>query len=207
VTATNRTSYHHGDLRNALTDAATELAIAGGPEAVVLREAARHVGVSATAAYRHFSGHAELVHAVKERALARLAESMHAELDKLEPTGDPGADASERLLALGRGYLRFADAQPGLYRIAFDHRDREVRPGNPHVESQDAAYMLLSGAVEDLVGAGVLPESRRPYTETVIWSVVHGLAMLMQDGPLREMPESGRVAAFERAGQMILRGI
>jgi AcrR family transcriptional regulator len=206
VTATNRTSYHHGDLRNALTDAATELAIAGGPEAVVLREAARHVGVSATAAYRHFAGHAELIHAVKERALARLAASMQAELDKLTPTGDPAADAAQQLLALGRGYLRFADTQSGLFRIAFDDRDREVQV-EKHGPSQDSAYLLLSGAVDDLVSAGVLPESRRPHTETVIWSVVHGLAMLLQDGPLREMPESERVAAFARVGEIILHGI
>lgn len=205
MTATNRTSYHHGDLRNALTDAATELAIAGGPEAVVLREAARHVGVSATAAYRHFSGHAELIHAVKERALALLAESMRAELDELTPTGDPATDAAQRLFAIGRGYLRFAETQKGLFRIAFDHRDREVQV--EHDKSQDAAYLLLSGAVDDLVAAGVLPQSRRPHTETVIWSTVHGLAMLMQDGPLRELPESERAAAFDRVGEIILHGI
>jgi AcrR family transcriptional regulator len=206
VTATNRTSYHHGDLRNALTDAATELAIAGGPEAVVLREAARHVGVSATAAYRHFAGHAELIHAVKERALARLAASMHAELDQLTPTGDPATDAAERLLALGRGYLQFAATQNGLFRIAFDDRDREIQV-EQHEKSQDSAYLLLSGAVDDLVAAGVLPPERRPHTETMIWSTVHGLAMLLQDGPLREMPESERAAAFARVGEIILRGI
>ena len=65
--------YHHGDLANALTAAATELARDGGPEAVVLREAARKVGVSATAAYRHFAGHGDLIHAVKELAQERLA--------------------------------------------------------------------------------------------------------------------------------------
>ena len=48
-----RDRYHHGDLANALTLAATDLAREGGPEAVVLRQAARQVGVSATAAYRH----------------------------------------------------------------------------------------------------------------------------------------------------------
>lgn len=204
VTATSRTSYHHGDLRNALTDAATELAIAGGPEAVVLREVARHVGVSATAAYRHFSGHAELIHAVKERALARLAEAMQAEIDQLRPTGDPVTDASQRLFAVGRGYLQFAQTQRGLFRIAFDHRDEQL---DRHSRSQDAAYQQLSRAVDGLVAAGVLPESRRPHTETVIWATVHGLAMLMQDGPLRELPEAERTAAFQRVGEVILHGI
>ena len=60
-TRVSRASYHHGDLPNALADAATDLARGGGPEAVVLREAARRAGVSAAAAYRHFSGHGELL--------------------------------------------------------------------------------------------------------------------------------------------------
>src|SRR5438477_6156040 len=84
-----RRAYHHGDLANALTSAATELARHGGPEAVVLREAARQVGVSATAAYRHFAGHGQLIHEVKERCQASLTEHMCAELATLPPTPDP----------------------------------------------------------------------------------------------------------------------
>src|SRR3954462_15106324 len=76
----HRGSYHHGDLANALTTAATQLARDGGPEAVVLREAARKVGVSATAAYRHFAGYDDLIHAVKECAQDDLAEAMRTEL-------------------------------------------------------------------------------------------------------------------------------
>ena len=70
TTHVGRAGYHHGDLPNALADAATDLARGGGPEAVVLREAARRVGVSAAAAYRHYVGHCELLQAVKHRALA-----------------------------------------------------------------------------------------------------------------------------------------
>jgi AcrR family transcriptional regulator len=65
-TRVSRAGYHHGDLPNALADAATNLARSGGPEAVVLREAARQVGVSAAAAYRHYVGHGELLAAVKD---------------------------------------------------------------------------------------------------------------------------------------------
>lgn len=72
--------YHHGNLAAALVDAALEMAAEGGPEAVVLREAARRVGVSATAAYRHFAGQADLTEAVKHAALDRLAEHMRRAL-------------------------------------------------------------------------------------------------------------------------------
>src|SRR5215468_7175665 len=116
---TPRGTYHHGDLANALTVAATQLAREGGPEAVVLREAARSVGVSATAAYRHFAGHGDLIHAVKERAQAALADRMRAELAAGEPLDDPGLDALRRLGAIGLGYLSFALTEPGLFRTAF----------------------------------------------------------------------------------------
>src|SRR5215471_21379476 len=96
-----RATYHHGDLANALTVAATQLAREGGPEAVVLREAARTVGVSATAAYRHFAGHGDLMHAVKDRAQESLAASMRAELASEEPRVDPAAEALRRLYAIG----------------------------------------------------------------------------------------------------------
>ena len=68
-----RSTYHHGDLANALAAAAAQLAREGGPDAVVLREAARRVGVSATAAYRHFASHNDLFEEVaKFRAARRL---------------------------------------------------------------------------------------------------------------------------------------
>ncbi|NUR28185.1 MAG: helix-turn-helix transcriptional regulator, partial [Catenulispora sp.] len=85
-----RASYHHGDLRNALMDSAVELARLGGPAAVVLREVARRVGVSATAAYRHFSAADELIDEVKHAALARLAEAIEGTVAAVPTDGDPG---------------------------------------------------------------------------------------------------------------------
>ncbi len=199
-----RDSYHHGDLRNALIDAATELARKGGPEAVVLREAARHVGVSATAAYRHFASHADLIAAVKERSLAALATSMRAELAELEPTGDPRVDATNRLSALGRAYVHFALSNTGLFRTAFFHR--EVIKDKPP-QRTDTAYELLAAAVEGLASAGVLPPERRAHTETAAWAAVHGLSVLMLDGPLRAMPESEREAALNRTVQVVIQGV
>src|SRR5262245_63287958 len=116
--------YHHGDLANALTAAATQMARDGGPEAVVLREAARKVGVSATAAYRHFTGHGELIHAVKECAQDDLADAMRAELAADTALADPKAEVVRRLRAIGTGYLHFAMAEPGLFRTSFTRFDK-----------------------------------------------------------------------------------
>src|SRR5258708_508524 len=71
---TTRTTYHHGDLRNALIESAVELARTEGPDAVVLREVSRRVGVTAAAAYRHFGTLVDLLEEVKDRALVSLAE-------------------------------------------------------------------------------------------------------------------------------------
>src|SRR3954454_1380253 len=69
-------TYHHGDLRAALVQTATELARAEGPDGVVLRETARRVGVSHNAAYRHFTDRTELMSAVASNALGELATAM-----------------------------------------------------------------------------------------------------------------------------------
>ncbi len=83
-----RDTYRHGDLRRALLEAGTELARAGGPDAVVLREATRRAGVAPSAAYRHFANRGALLDAVCLAAQAALAEAMEAELDGL-PNGGP----------------------------------------------------------------------------------------------------------------------
>jgi AcrR family transcriptional regulator len=71
-----RDAYHHGDLRNALVASAVRLIEASGPGAFSLREAAREVGVSANAAYRHFDDKSALITAVAADGFARLAERM-----------------------------------------------------------------------------------------------------------------------------------
>jgi AcrR family transcriptional regulator len=182
-----RSSYHHGDLTNALTGAAIQLARTGGPEAVVLREAARQVGVSATAAYRHFAGHGELMHAVKDQAQAQLAERMQDELAALPVEADTGRDAVRRLRALGAGYVRFALAEPGLFRTAFCHVEFKAMDG-PGIE-EAPAFQMLGEVLDAMVEAGAMPASRRPYAPTAAWSVVHGLAVLLLDGPLADIPD------------------
>src|SRR5690349_25052348 len=78
-----RTTYRHGDLRRALLEAGIALAQAGGPDAVVLREATRRAGVVPNAAYRHFASRLALLQAVRMAALSRLARSIEAKLDTI----------------------------------------------------------------------------------------------------------------------------
>jgi AcrR family transcriptional regulator len=181
---TGKRGYHHGDLRNALVAAAAELAANGGPASVTIRAAAREVGVTPTAAYRHFGGHEELLKAAKDCALEELNAAMHKEIAaRTGKLADPVLNALARLGALGQGYISFARAQPGLFRTVFS-------PGGsvmPQQGEEASPFLALLHALDDLVKVGYLPEEHRPMAELAAWSTVHGLAALL-DGPLRDLP-------------------
>jgi AcrR family transcriptional regulator len=202
-----RATYRHGDLRRALVDAGIALARHGGPNAVVLREATRRAGVVPNAAYRHFRSRDELLQAVRDAALAALAVTMENELAAVRRDDD--ADyARASLRAIGAAYLRFAQTEPGLFRTAFatgpapGEGDRVIAG-----TSGLGPFELLAAALDRLVASGVLPSDRRPAAEYLAWSAVHGLAMLVLDGPLRRMTDAERESVAARLLTMVETGI
>jgi AcrR family transcriptional regulator len=204
-----RATYHHGDLRRALLDAGMDLARDGGPDAVVLREATRRVGVSANAAYRHFADRDALLGEVVSRAQARAADVISAAMDAVPADLAPAPRARARFRAVGVGYLRFAMDEPGLFRTAF-----AVPVDLSRAASADAAgasgrtpFQLLSDSLDDMVEAGVLPEDERPGAELLAWSAVHGLAMLALEGPLRDLPDGAVDELAPRLVRMVDLGL
>jgi AcrR family transcriptional regulator len=185
--ASPRSTYRHGDLRRALLEAGIDLARAGGPDAVVLREATRRAGVAPNAAYRHFANRQALLHAVRAAALSAVARAMEDELAALPSGLVPAEAARASLRAVGTGYLRFAQAETGLFRTAFTASDDLTEP-LPDPERAGSSglnpFELLGAALDKLVAAGLMPPERRPGAEFLAWSAVHGLAMLVIDGPL-----------------------
>ncbi|WP_042382693.1 TetR/AcrR family transcriptional regulator [Streptacidiphilus melanogenes] len=194
-----RARYHHGDLANALSREAVALAREGGPEAVVLREAARRAGVSAAAAYRHFSSHEELLLVAKERGHELLAESLEAAMQ-------PDAGPRERLRALGTAYVGFAEAEPGLFRTAFCHGARELAVG-PEDLGEYRAFRIVSDALDALLAAGLMPAARRPGAEFPAWAALHGLALLTIDGPLAVCDPATRAAMLDATLDLVERGL
>lgn len=184
-----RTTYRHGALREALVDAGVELARSGGPQAVVLREATRRVGVSANAAYRHFADHRALLRAVGVVAMSQLAARMETEQARARPT-DARAAALARLRGVGAGYLRYAREQPGLFRTAFTVNEDVADDLGARGSGGLGPLELLSAALDELVLVGLLPADRRPDAEVLAWSAVHGLAMLLIEGPLRGLDDA-----------------
>jgi AcrR family transcriptional regulator len=204
-----RNTYRHGDLRRALLEAGIELARSGGPDAVVLREATRRAGVVPNAAYRHFVSRQELLQAVRAAALSALALAMEAELARVRRSRTPADHARKCLRAVGTGYLRFARAQPGLFRTAFSAVEAPENDADPAKAGTSGLnpFQLLGAALDRMVDAGALPRARRAGAEYLAWSAVHGLALLVIDGPLRTIDESRAQAVGERLLDMVEKGL
>jgi AcrR family transcriptional regulator len=204
-----RSTYRHGDLRRALIQAGIELARAEGPDAVVLREATRRAGVVPNAAYRHFESRDALLEAVRAACLAELARVMEEEMSRLG-RGRRGKEfARASLRAVGAAYLRFAQAEPGLFRTAFSVSEEII--GKPDPAKAGASglnpFQLLGLALDRLVESGVLPEERRPGAEFLAWSAVHGLSLLAIDGSLRALSAAQVKAIGERLLAMVEKGL
>lgn len=191
--------YHHGDLATALVAAGLELARTHGPAGVVVREVTRRAGVSATAAYRHFADREVLLAAVATACRDQLADAMEAEVADLPPRPSRRR-ATARLLATGAGYIRFAMAEPGLFRTAFAC----TPPGGP--ATTDRAYAVLSGALDDLAATGGLPPARRAHAEIAAWAAVHGAAILLIDGAVGP-PGADPQPVIDRVSAMVINGL
>lgn len=165
--STSKTAYHHGDLREALLAQGLRLIEARDAATLSLREVARAAGVSATAVYRHFPDKRALMAALAEEGLARLYEAQAAAA---------AAAPDNPLEATGRAYVRFALANPALFRVTF------ASPGgSPHDPLDDAAGRLLHENALALTGGSA---AQAKLLAVQAWSLVHGLAMLMLDGRL-----------------------
>lgn len=171
-------TYHHGHLREALLATARELLQESGVEALTLREVARRAGVSTAAPYHHFSDKAQLVHALARQSLEDLDRVSREALHGID-------DTREKLHAIGTAYVLYAVEHPAEFRLMF-------RPemGSPF-DSQDRAgapvYRVLLAVVDELRAHG-FGEGDRFVAATTAWSLVHGLAALLVDGPLQTVP-------------------
>ena len=172
-------------MRSALVEAGVELARSGGPDAVVLREVTRMVGVVPNAAYRHFDDRDALLAAVRDEAVRELARRMADGMDQVRAGAHTPTGARLRLRAVGKAYLEFARTEPGLFETAFTATE------HPMSGAQDEPLPLerLQAALDDLVATGILEPARRPGIEYATWATVHGLAVLLR-GPLRSLPDA-----------------
>lgn len=199
ASAQRRDTYHHGDLKRALTQAALELVQEKGPKGFTLREVARRAGVSAAAPYRHFADKAQLLAAVATLGFVQLHETLDA-------TAAKPVDLTQQVLDMGRAYVRWAVAHPDYYQVMFGTEfDKTEDP--ELLTAGTRAFDDLLDAIVRCQQASLLPAVDPREIAGPTWSLLHGIATLTIGGDLsnvgiREDPE----ALAERALRGLLSG-
>lgn len=187
--------YHHGDLRNALIEAAIPLLEAHGPADLSLREVAKAAGVSHAAPYRHFRD--------KTALLEEIAASGYDTLTKACRTAQRryAGDPSKQLVEAGLGYLMFVVEQPRVAHlmfggmIALDSCDETLR------QASEQAFESLVGIVASGVQAGIFKSVAPKELTIAAWSMVHGLATLVTSGMLNDV--AGNRREVRRLGRQL----
>jgi AcrR family transcriptional regulator len=197
-----RSSYHHGNLRRALVDAAVRLIEEKGAQAFALAEAARAAGVSAAAPYRHFSGREELLAEVARQGFDEFA-------DRLETAFDDGRpSALSAFLRMGQAYLAFAAERRGHYMAMFES-GISITANPALAQAADRARGVILRAAEALFVR--IPPDRRPPAGLIadhVWALSHGVVELFGRGkpggrsPISpaEMLESGTLIYLRGLG-------
>jgi len=197
-----RRGYHHGDLREALIEAALELIAEKGPVGFTVAEAARSAGVSPAAPYRHFRDRDELIADVARRGFVLF----ETELDGAWNNGLP--DPISAFDRVGKAYLAFARREPAYYSAMFEaglplHAYPEL------IAAGERAFAVLRRAAEMLTAR--LPAAERPPALMVglhVWSLSHGIASLFArgDAARRQLPMSAE-DLLEAGVLVYLRGL
>ena len=179
-----RRGYHHGNLREALIEAALELIAKHGPAGFTFADAARSAGVSSAAPYRHFRDRDALIADVARRGFELFTEALARAWNDGRP--EPFA-AFENI---GRAYLAFARGEPAYYSAMFEaglsfDDDPALR------QAADRSFAVLRNAAEML--CALLPREERPPALMMslhVWAMSHGIASLFArgDGGRRRLP-------------------
>ena len=168
--------YHHGNLRQALIDAALKLIEAQGPQGFTLTDAAKSAGVTPAAVYRHFAGRDDLIAECARQGFEIFGDLMDHAYDSGRPT------ALRAFEATGRAYLAFARKFPGHYMAMFE--SGIALNAHPDLaRAAERARAVLTRAAEEL--SKHIPADRRPPASMFaahIWALSHGVVELFGRG-------------------------
>lgn len=192
-------TYHHGDLRRVLLEAAVRVAEKEGVGALSLQALARKAGVSSGAPYHHFESREQLLAEIAFDGYAKLVSEMARGASEAEAAPRPGETSAEaHVRGLGTGYIRFGLGHRGHFRIMF--RPEVKAQLADRREAVDEAFVMLTAGIARCQEDGVLPPGDpRPFI-LLAWSAVHGATALWVDGPLEN---EGLVAHPEVLGTTV----
>ena len=167
--------YHHGDLQNALLEAAGRVLVEKGADGLSLRAVARAAGVSHAAPYRHFRDKATLLRELARAGFRQLAQAI-ASAAQDKPSGP-----EQKLIEACVAYVSLAVQQPEMTRVMFAGSSG-LPDGSAQTEAAAAAYAALLVIVEEGIGLGSFRQRPPRELAMVAWASMHGLAMLMLSG-------------------------
>lgn len=179
-----RRGYHHGNLSEALVQAALKLIKEFGLTGFTFADVTRAVGVSPAAPYRHFRDRDALLADIARRGFEQFA----AELTLAWNEGRP--DPLTAFKAVGKAYLAFARDEPAYYATMFE-AGLSTDDNRELAQASDRAFGVLRQAAEELI-AGMPPGSKPPALMVAlhVWALSHGVASLFGrgDGAKRNVP-------------------
>ena len=185
----DRPSYHHGNLRQVLIDAAVQLVEEDGPANVSVREVAKRAGVSPGAPFRHFSNKTALMTAVAEQAMARFRLEIVSAVEAVI-TDDP----VDRFAAVGVAYLRWAIRNPTHFQIISTRSLIDWENSESLRRDNDAVRLLVEAAMLEARRRNLLQSNDIMETQIAARALVYGLARMYIDGHFAQWAMPGQTA-------------
>jgi AcrR family transcriptional regulator len=169
-------TYHHGDLRDALVQAALREAERGGPEAISIKALAKELGVSQPAPYRHFADREALLQAVTAEAFRQFNAVLHEAVDK--------PSKRSKLSRFAQAALEFGLERNGIYRLMFASRTMAcaAKDSELHLAARETLYLLVESFEAPAVGL------LRERHALQVWASLHGVISLAEQGLLTGEP-------------------
>jgi AcrR family transcriptional regulator len=176
-------AYHHGNLREALLETAASIINEDGVRVVTMRSLSERLGVSRSAAYRHFEGKDDLLACVARDGFRRLCEALR----KARHEKDHERSITERFHEMGRAYLQFAVNHSAHYRLMFGQRSwNDTTPESLEAAGAQAydelVQIIRNGQKSDVFRSGSTDD-----LALAVWSHVHGMASLIIDGHAEDL--------------------
>ena len=198
-------SYHHGNLREALLKSAQQQIAVEGAQALNLSKLARELGVSQPAVYRHFASKQALIFSLVEQGFELLTQRLQEATESVEK--NESDEVLEKLKAIAQAYVYFALEYRELARLMFSLQERATDPSLYKVSKQAASSLF------ELVGEA----QRSAWFEgddmeeavRLLWSTIHGLAMLLMDGQMPQVTQSSEAITkqIDATAQLLRKGL
>lgn len=196
-----RKTYHHGDLRQALIQAALELTTEKDLASLSLREVARRVGVSHTSSYRHFTDKDALLAAVAQAGFQTLHQVLETAMQQAP------SEPLKQLQATGVAYIDFALEHSAHYHLMFGAYGANSAQQHPELEqTATQAFMVIVRIVETGQQAGVIRQGDPIQLAQAAWSMSHGFVMLLMDGQIPKAPDQSVASLSNFITQVLIEG-